>query len=534
MHTMRRTLRLWIVLLALLLGPAQALASPFNQSATYTVEEGDTWMSIAFRFGVPVEDVWVGNGVANPDLLAPGQRLFIPGASLREDTAGSIIELAPGTGFLEVAANSDTMLVTLQTINHAQWPYLAENQAIYIPDAILHLPPPPAYIVDSSSISAQDLQATLAPPVASVPQVVEPLAPHIGRDSSLPPLRQSRLGVQGNFLGPNQKPLLDRIGQNLGVGWVKQQVLWKVIEPDKGVYQEEELERLDSFVEDAHGRGVNILLGVVAAPDWARPSSVNHGPPTDYNDLADFMGFLAGRYQGSVQAYEVWNEPNLQREWTDFPMSGTAYANMLSVTYPAIKAADPGAIVVSAGLAPAADVQTPDGTVLAVDDRQYLRDMYAAGLPNYTDVIGIHPYSAGNAPDASVYGNPGGAPSHNNHESFFFRDNINAYLVIQNEYGDSRSLWATEFGWPSSHNIDVAVPPDFGFMVYITEEDQADFTFRALLMAQEWDYMGPMFVYILNFGEDRVPDDPQRAFALIDIDGRARPVYEIIRDAPRL
>jgi LysM repeat protein len=239
MHTMRRTLRLWIVLLALLLGPAQALASPFNQSATYTVEEGDTWMSIAFRFGVPVEDVWVGNGVANPDLLAPGQRLFIPGASLREDTAGSIIELAPGTGFLEVAANSDTMLVTLQTINHAQWPYLAENQAIYIPDAILHLPPPPAYIVDSSSISAQDLQATLAPPVASVPQVVEPLAPHIGRDSSLPPLRQSRLGVQGNFLGPNQKPLLDRIGQNLGVGWVKQQVLWKVIEPDKGVYQEE-------------------------------------------------------------------------------------------------------------------------------------------------------------------------------------------------------------------------------------------------------------------------------------------------------
>lgn len=514
---------LWRILqlglaLGLLLVATPALAAPSPQSALYTVQEGDTWVSIAFRFGVPVEEIWAGNGVTNPDLLAPGQRLFVPGANTRQDAAGSTTDLAESPSLLQIAAQADTMLVTLQTINDLQWPYVSSQQAVYIPDAILHLPPPPAYLV-----GAQPAPQT---GVGQVPSAGEPLAPPIAGNAALPPLARSRIGAQGNFLVANQETLLDRASQ-MGASWVKQQVLWTLYEPAKGVYREEELTVLDSFVSGANQRGLKVLLSVVAAPDWARPSTVNHGPPRDYSDLADFMSFLGARYGSSVHAYEVWNEPNLEPEWTDFPISGSAYVDMLSVAAPAIRASAPGAIIVSAGLAPASD------TPISVDDRRYLREMYAAGVANYADVIGIHPYGAGNPPDASFFGNPGTAPSHNDHPSFFFLDNINDYRIIQGEYNDGRPLWATEFGWPSADGLSLSVPEAFAYMNQVSATEQADYIFRALLMAQQWDYMGPMFIYILNFGSDRTLDDPQRAFAIVSPEGQSRPAYDMIADAPK-
>jgi LysM repeat protein len=505
------------------------MAAPTPQSALYTVQKGDTWLSIAFRFGVPVEIIWQGNGVVNPSLLAPGQQLFIPKASTREPTAGSTVSLSRGKSLLEVAAEADTMLTSLQAINRTQWPFVPDNQQIYIPDAILHLPPPPAYLVEEQPLPAAPPAEGQAGSIAVVPA-----APAASGDTSLAPLARSRLGVQGNFLLAKQDELVDRAANGLGAGWVKQQIIWNLFEPAKGTYREEELAVLDGFVDRANGKGLKILLSVTAAPDWARPTTVNHGPPADYNDLADFMGFLAGRYRGRVQAYEVWNEPNTQLEWTDFPISGTAYVNMLSLSYAAIKAKDPGAIVISAGLAPASDVLAPDGTVLAVDDRQYLRDMYAAGVANYADAIGIHPYGAGNPPDASHnFGNPGAAPSHNNHPSFFFQDNVNDYRVVQGENGDGRPLWATEFGWPSPQNIGVKPEPGWEFMNYVTEEQQADYIYTALLMAQQWDFMGPMFIYILNFGPDRTPTDQQRAFAILSPTDSSRPAFRQIKLAPK-
>lgn len=514
-------LALLTIIVLLVISPLPVLAAPPVQSAIYTVEEGDTWESIAFRFGVPIQEVWEGNGVINPTLLAPGQRLFIPGATAREDSAGQLIELGPETSLLRIAAEADTMLVTLGAINQANWPYLTPTDTVYLPDAILHLPPPPAYLVEEQP-APQPTAVVVAPPLPE---------PEIGTE--LPALQRSTIGLQGHFLLPDQKALIERVAQNVGPGWLKQQVVWNLYEPKKNTYREEELAVLDGFVDSANSNGMRVLLSVTAAPDWTRPSTVNHGPPTNYQDLADFMAFLAGRYQGKVQAYEVWNEPNLLVEWTDFPISGTAYANMLSIVYPAIKAADPSATVLSAGLAPAADVTAPDGTVLAVDDRTFLRDMFAAGAGDYADAIGIHPYGAANPPNASYPDNRGAAQSHNDHASFFFWNNVNDYRIIQAEYGLDKPLWATEFGWPSSQGINVEVPPEFNYMIYLSEEDQARFIIGAFEMGQQWDFMGPMFLYILNFGPDRAKDDPQRAFTLIKNNGDPRLAYQWIRDAPK-
>ncbi len=80
--------------------------------------------------------------------------------------------------------------------------------------------------------------------------------------------------------------------------------------------------------------------------------------------------------------YVVWNEPNLAAEWSrsggDLPQHWESfdgwvadpadYAGVLCVAYDRIRAADPDALVVTAGLAP-----TNEFSPRALDDREFLR-----------------------------------------------------------------------------------------------------------------------------------------------------------------
>src|SRR5207253_2842480 len=91
--------------------------------------------------------------------------------------------------------------------------------------------------------------------------------------------------------------------------------------------------------------------------------------------LGKFCHDLAGRYKGRIVAYQVWNEPNLAREWQDRAPNSAAYVKMLKVCYASIKSADPTAIVISAPLAP-----TGNDDAHAMDDEKYLNGMFDAGL----------------------------------------------------------------------------------------------------------------------------------------------------------
>jgi len=51
-------------------------------AACYVVQSGDTLSGIASRFGSSVDAVWQSNRTTigpNPNLIRPGQRLYIPG-----------------------------------------------------------------------------------------------------------------------------------------------------------------------------------------------------------------------------------------------------------------------------------------------------------------------------------------------------------------------------------------------------------------------------------------------------------------------
>ena len=57
--------------------------------------------------------------------------------------------------------------------------------------------------------------------------------------------------------------------------------------------------------------------------------------------FADFLAAVATRYKGRIQAYQIWNEPNLAREWGRQRPDPAGYARMLKTAYSAIKGIDP-------------------------------------------------------------------------------------------------------------------------------------------------------------------------------------------------
>lgn len=52
---------------------------PSPEPTTYVVKKGDSVYKIAQRFGTTMQAIILGNNLRNPDLIYPGQVLYIPG-----------------------------------------------------------------------------------------------------------------------------------------------------------------------------------------------------------------------------------------------------------------------------------------------------------------------------------------------------------------------------------------------------------------------------------------------------------------------
>jgi hypothetical protein len=314
---------------------------------------------------------------------------------------------------------------------------------------------------------------------------------------------------------------------NMHFSWIKHQIEWKEFELSKGQYR---WETIDHAVDAAHAAGLNILLSVVKAPAWARGGRMEEdGPPVDYNDYGNFMEAMAQRYCGRVQAYEIWNEQNLRREWnTSRNLSAQEYVDLLHVAYDRIKAVCPSAIVVSGGPTPVG--YTSD---TAIDDFEYLKEMYQAGLKNYCDAVGIHPSGFNNPPDwhyPPAYSEPGDSTSFRQNRQFYFLNTIEGYHNIMTQFGDAdRKLWATEFGWASIENLTDRPNEGYEYATDNTELEQAGRLLTALQIASDNGYMGVMFIWNLNFAPVRGNDDERAAFGILRGDWSERPAYQTLK-----
>ena len=184
---------------------------------------------------------------------------------------------------------------------------------------------------------------------------------------------------------------------------------------------------LDLQVEEATAAGLAPIISIQSAPRWAQaqPVPASSSPGAWEPNAADYRLFaqaLATRYSGGfpdplhagtmlprVRYLQAWNEPNLslylapqwmrvRGKWV--AQSPLIYRALLNAFYAGVKAAQPDAVVVSAGTSPFGD--PPGGQ--RMPPAQFVRSLLCGSAtlhplpcpdPAHFDVLDHHPYAVG-------------------------------------------------------------------------------------------------------------------------------------------
>ncbi len=358
-----------------------------------------------------------------------------------------------------------------------------------------------------------------------VQEQVEPKAPW--------PADEFGYGIQvhGNATVGDPGETMRTIKEQLGMDWAKMQIQWWLVHPDPDVDQ---WFFYDGVVEQAHENGVRLMVSVVGAPAWTRADGTENGPPDDYTQYAAFLTEMLERYEGKIDAVEVWNEQNLDREWaTANGVNPEDYVQFLQIANEAIKAHNPNIIVISGALAP-----TGGGDWVSwIDDFQWLDRALAAGMLDHTECVGIHHNGYNIGPDVTYEQAPSDpqaataifrGPFDNAHHSWSFKSTLDTYADKIQAINPDKKLCVTEFGWASSEGYDT-YPTGFEFAQDNSLQEQADFITQAF---QQMHASGDVWIaYLFNFdfgNKGNGPTDDPVPYSIIDTQGIPRPAFEAL------
>jgi polysaccharide biosynthesis protein PslG len=258
------------------------------------------------------------------------------------------------------------------------------------------------------------------------------------------------------------------IVNRLGADWVREDLHWHRIEPLPGqwdwVFSDNALHALDQ-----HGLQILAVLGpsvgwAVGAADNIR-SDVSYAPPPQ----AEFLRYTTAvvqRYAAVVDAWEVWNEPDLGVFWQPTPQP-RVYAELLIAVAAVIRRYDPGTPILIGGINPF--------------HRDYLAEVAAAGAWSSFDILAVHPYVDPNTPEQGA-----------------LSEAIAALRPLMAQYG-AKAVWATEVGVASG-------PGDRDARGVFDADQQADLLARTYLTLWQAG-ISHIFWYTLK-------DDPHNPYGL--------------------
>lgn len=244
----------------------------------------------------------------------------------------------------------------------------------------------------------------------------------------------------------------------------------------------------------AHRRGFKILVGTTGPAGMVAQEGFEE----------NYARWLARMAALGADAIEVWNEPNIDREWQAGYISPEAYTRLLCTAYDAIKKANPNTLVIAAAPAPtgAFDQCTPTGC----DDRMFLQGVYAAGGAECMDYLGVH-YNFGATSPSAVSGHPADDGRH--HHSWYFLPQMQLYYNI---FGGSKQLFYTELGYASQEGVPT-FPDSLFWARETTDAQQAAWLAEAVQLARESGIVRGVIIWNIDFM--RYFDDPQDGFAII-------------------
>jgi LysM repeat protein len=465
---MRRILFL-IALLLITVTVVPVVSAQQNQ-VIHVVQPGENLFRISLRYGVSMQAIASANGISNLNRIFSGQRLVIPAPGTVPPTAvpGTPV---PGTPVPPTAVPGTPAPGGSYTVQRGDT--LAAIARRFGTSA--------AAIASANGIANPNL--IFAGQVLRIPSGTGPVPTPPPGGGSPPPI-PSGFELGGHVFSFGFPDSM----RGAGMSWAKIQIVWNQGDP-ASIAQ--------GPIEQARSRGFKILLGVVG-----NPAQLAANPSQYYQNFATFLADVARLNPDGI---EVWNEPNIDRQWPAGQISGQNYTQMLSAAYQAIKRANPNVLVISGAPAPTGFFGNRC-TGQGCDDNVFIQQMASAGAAQFMDCVGVH-YNEGVLPPSATSGDPRGSSSH---YSRYYTSMVNLYAGVF----PNKPLCFTELGYVTPEGYPGGtLPSGFDWGNGNTLQEQAEWLAQAVTLARQSRRVRLMIIW--NVDNTTTGADPQAAYAIV-------------------
>lgn len=311
-----------------------------------------------------------------------------------------------------------------------------------------------------------------------------------------------------------------QMAHDAGIGWARQEFIWAELEPAQGQY---DWSKYDDIVDLFRRNNIQVIARLDRPPAWARTNASatgSSGPPDDFDAYGKFVQEFARHYQDKIDFLQIWNEPNLGREWNDAPIDPVAYTRLLKTAYTNAKLGNANVQILSAPLAiTLGESFTPNSQQYRnMNDLQFLEEMYGAGAKDYFDILSANAFGLGSPPDDPP--NPG---------TLNFQRVLLQREIMERFNDAGKAVWILEYGWNAAPDT---IPDSRLIWGRVTEAQQADYTLRGIELARtNWNWAGVVSVWFFRQVGDIPSSNPEAFFRMVDVDFTPRPVYFAVAGA---
>lgn len=319
-----------------------------------------------------------------------------------------------------------------------------------------------------------------------------------------------KVGIHTRLTGIGDEHYIETTLQQvreMGASWIVDLFPWAYVQPRSRYGYD--WAGSDMVIGHARRQGLQVVARIDIVPAWARPpnTSDRYLDAEHYDDYANYVAAFLQRYRSQgVRHVIIWNEPNLALEWGQRPPDPGAYAALLKVVYPRVKAAVPDAVVIAGALSPGE--QLGDHAEVRMNDIQYLKSLYDAQAGPFFDLWAAHTYGAKNPPQA--------APA----EPEINLRRVELYHEVMAEHGDgAKQIIITEGGWNDHPRWSAAVLP----------AQRLRWTVEAYQMAKGWPWLAAMCLW--QFGLPQPTHTYHDNWNFVASDGTPKAIYWAVREA---
>lgn len=324
----------------------------------------------------------------------------------------------------------------------------------------------------------------------------------LGSGHYQPPTPDPRFGVIESYESPDE-------ATELGAGWTRVTFEWSRIQ--SGGPQTWTPKVTDGQIEAEIAAGRDVIGLLIGIPDWARdenllPSGLwlPHDDPS--NTWARFVRRAVTHYEGKVNHWIIWNEPDIQETEIAHTWDGSVadFAQLMRVAYLVAKDANPDIVIHLSAFTYWADYYRGSEQYMARLIDTIMEDPLAVDNNYYFDIATAHLYFQPN----QVY------------------DLLEFFVDIMRQRDLDQPIWLVETNAPPMDDPAWPVPDWF---LSVKMDEQASYIPQALSSALAAG-AGRIAIYKLKDTEDDRLANPE-PFGLLRLDGSRRPAFDSFRIA---